>query len=288
MKTGILTADINQDISMFKEFMDTSWHYINNNASRVILNIVITLLIFLIGKKLIKSFMKFLKKIFERSKMDLGVQMFLSKGISILLYIILALVILERFGVQSSSFVAIIGSAGLTLGLALQGSLSNLAGGVLILILKPFTVGDYIIALGNEGTVTGIDIFYTRLTTVDNRAIVLPNGTLSNSNLINVTHEKVRRLDLNVGIDYAADIKTVKDVLTKLAEKHPMVLKDGYEITVFVNSFEASSIDMGLRVWCEKDNYWPLKWDLLEQIKYAFDENNIVIPFNQLDVTVKK
>lgn len=280
-----MTEEISKITSIVQNVLNT----ISVKATDFFFILIKVLIIFFIGKKLILLLSKLLQKVFDRSKMDTGVAMFLHKTIKVALYVVLTLIIAESFGIKSNSFVAIVGSAGLAIGLAFQGSLANFAGGILILILKPFRVGDYIIAQGYEGTVTGIDIFYTKLTTVDNRSIVLPNGALSNCNLVNVTHEKVRRLDLVLSIDYSENIKKVKDILQALAEKHSMVInEEGHEIQIYVNSFEASSVDMGLRVWCEKDNYWSLKWDLLEQIKYAFDENQIVIPFNQLDVNMKK
>lgn len=190
-------------------------------------------------------------------------------------------------GVDTSSIVALVGSVGLTLGLALQGSLSNFAGGVLILILKPFRIGDYIIIGGNEGTVTSIDIFYTKLVTFDNRLLIMPNGVLSNTNIVNVTNEPRRRLDINLPINYSENIKKVRDILLNIVQNHEMVLQD-LDITVVVNSFDPSSINIGLRVWVATENYWPLKWGLLEQIKSQFDENEITIQLNQLDVNLKK
>jgi small conductance mechanosensitive channel len=181
---------------------------------------------------------------------------------------------------------AVLGSAGLTVGLALQGSLSNFAGGVLILFMKPFQVGDYIITgAKEEGTVMGIDIFYTHLLTPDNKRIVIPNGGLSNSSITNVTREPVRRLDILVSVDYSEDILKVKEILSKLVEKEDMVEKDR-PVDIYVSSFDTSAISIGLRVWTATECYWQLKWKLLEEIKAAFEENKIVIPFNQLDVNM--
>lgn len=249
--------------------------------------LVIAFLIYFIGKKIIKWTLKVLTKFFDKSSMDEGVSKFILSLIKAVLYGILFICVVGKLGIPTSSFIALIGSAGVTVGLALQGSLSNFAGGILILILKPFRVGDYIIAGGLEGKVTAIDIFYTKLLSVDNQYIVIPNGTLSNTNIVNVTNEDVRRLDLLVEVDYSENMKHVKEVLYRLASGHELSLSEEYDIDVFVNSFEASAIQMGVRVWVAKDNYWKLKWELLEQIKETFDEENISIPYNQLDVKLK-
>lgn len=250
--------------------------------------LVVAILIYIIGKKVITWLLKLLGKGFQRTNMDEGVSKFILSLVKACLYGILFICVVGKLGIPTSSFIALIGSAGVTIGLALQGSLANFAGGVLILILKPFRVGDYIIAGDLEGVVNCIDIFYTKLVTADNRLIVIPNGTLSNSNLVNVTQEPIRRLDLLLDVDYATDLKKAKDVLHRVASENEKVIKENQEITVFVNSLEASSVQLGLRVWVETDQYWALKWELLEDIKNAFDRENISIPFNQLDVNIVK
>lgn len=249
--------------------------------------LLIVLLIFFIGRKLIKWLLKLTDRIFERTKMDLSVTIFLHNLLKIALEIVLVIIIADYMGLQTSSLVALVGSAGLALGLALQGSLSNLAGGVLLLILKPFRVGDYIIACGNEGTVTGMDIFYTRLLTGDNKLVVIPNGTLSNSSITNVTNEPKRRLDLSVGIDYSEDIRKVKAVLLDVLSRQEGILPEE-DVKVMVSSFDASAITIGVRVWVATEDYWNVKFELMERIKYAFDENQITIPFDQLDVNLNQ
>lgn len=249
-------------------------------------NLFFAILIFYIGKKLIKYVTHLLEKYFNKTKMEASVSGFLVALIKALCYILLVTnIIVNILGVQESSFVALIGSAGLSIGLALQGGLSNFAGGILILLLKPFRVGDYIIAGGNEGTVTTIDIFYTRLVTFDNKVLVMPNGTLSNNNIMNVTNEPFRRLDLLIPISFNENIEKVKDILLNILNDNDMVLKD-HEINVFVNNFDPSSISIGIRVWVLNENYWTLKWNLLENIKKDFDMNVIKIPYNQLDVNI--
>lgn len=256
--------------------------------------LLLVIIIIFIGKKLIKYTIRILEKFFLRSKVEISVSGFLLALIKAALYIFLFTQnIIFLFGIESGTIIAIIGSAGLSISLALQGGLSNFAGGVLILILKPFRVGDYIITTGNvgnmnnEGTVAAIDIFYTKLLTIDNKLLVMPNGALSNSNIINVSNETTRRLELTVSIEYTENIQKVKDILMNILNQNEKVIKDK-DMNVFVNSLDVSSVSMGIRVWVMNDNYLKLKWELLEQIKNAFDKNQITIPFNQLEITMRK
>lgn len=259
--------------------------YLSDNVPNLIsfgINVLISILIFLVGKKLIKLIRGVIRRSLERADADVGVTQFLDTVVKGLLYFILIVIIVGRFGIEASSLMAIVGSAGLAVGLALQGSLSNFAGGVLILVLKPFKVGDYIIASA-EGTVAEIQIFYTKLITVDNKTIYIPNGQLSNENIVNVTSQEFRRVDLTVGISYNADLLRAKEILGKLVQEQELVLKDrGADI--FVDELAASEVTLGVRVWVRSENYWNVKWDLTEKIKLLFDENGIEIPYNQMDV----
>ncbi|WP_167955863.1 mechanosensitive ion channel family protein [Anaerosporobacter faecicola] len=262
--------------------------YLSNAQDKIInfgIKLIIVLIIWFIGKKIIKGILHIFDRTFKRSSMEASVASFLIALIKAILYGILVVMLINTMGWDASSLVAVLGTATLSIGLALQGSLSNFAGGVLILIMKPFRVGDYIITPDREGTVTGLDIIYTRLLTNDNRLVVIPNGSLSNSTIINVTHEPVRRLDLSVSIDYSENIKKVKEILERVAGEHELVLKE-HETSVFVNSFDPSAINIGIRVWVMTENYWVLKWDLLEKIKDAFDAADVSIPFDQLDVNI--
>ena len=236
-------------------------------------DIIGALLILFIGFKIVSYVVKMAHKIFERSIMDTTLQTFLMA--------------VTKIGVAASSIVALLGSAGLALGLSLQGSLSNIAGGVILLLLKPFQVGDYIIEgnSGKEGTVQAIGIMYTKLLSVDNKAIMIPNGNLSNASITNVTYQEKRRVDLNVGIEYSEDIKKVRKVLNALIEKEPARITDE-PIKIYVNEFQASSIDIGIRYWVKTEDYWESRWRVLEEIKEEFDNNNIAIPFEQLDVNL--
>ncbi len=251
------------------------------------LQVIIAIVVYAVGAKIIKMTVKIVRKALERRNTDIGVIQFLSAVIRYSMYFVLFMMILNLFGIATTSAVAVLGSCGVAVGLALQGSLANFAGGVLILLLKPFVVGDYIIEGSNEGTVYEISIFYTKLKTVDNKVIVIPNGNLSNSSLINVSHMDNRRVDAAVGIAYEADIRTAKDILYKVAEEDPARLP-GEDIVVAVDNLGASSVDMTVRIWVKSEDYWPTKWRLTENIKYALDENNISIPYQQIDVQIKK
>ncbi len=248
--------------------------------------ILIALVVYFVGKKLIEWVLKLLDKTFEKAGCDEGVKSFFKSALKIVLYIVLAFVIISYLGIATTGLAALFASAGVTVGLALQGSLSNLAGGVLILVLKPFKVGEYIIAGGDEGTVASIEILCTKLRTGDNKIIVIPNGALANSSIVNASREEFRRVDLVFGVAYDSDLKLVKSLLQKAAERNELVLKDR-DVTIFINEFAASSIDFGFRVWVKNEDYWTVKWALMESVKEAFDENNIEIPFTQVDVNMK-
>ena len=250
-------------------------------------NCVIGLLILVIGFKLSNYIVKICKKMFERSKMDLMIQTFLLSAMKIGLKILVVFIAIQQVGVQASSIIAVIGSAGLAVGMSLQGSLSNIAGGVLLLVVKPFQVGDYILeeSSGKEGTVQAIGIMYTKLSSMDNKAILIPNGNLSNATITNVTNQDKRRVDLLIGIEYSEDIKKVKDILEKVIESEEVLLKDE-PVRIYVSDFKESSIDIGIRYWVKTEDYWDSRWRVLEKIKYAFDEAGVTIPFNQLDVNV--
>ena len=242
-------------------------------------------LILIIGFKVVGAVRRMAERSFARMEMELSLRKFLLSLIQVVLYAVLIFMAAERIGIQSSSIIALLGSAGVTLGLALQGSLSNFAGGVLILLMRPFKVGDYIVSQYGEGTVAVIGLVYTTLNTTDNKTVVIPNGSLSNSPITNATAEKFRRLDLTVGISYQADLKKAKDILLDIYTSHPKVLKD-HPIQVFVDQLADSAVIIGGRGWTATDDYWQTRWDITEEIKLRLDEAGIEIPFNQMDVHV--
>lgn len=250
--------------------------------------VLIALLILVVGLKLISWIVKKIKAGMERTgKLEAGVVSFLSSLIKYVLYFVLVMIILGQFGVTTGSVVAVLGSVGVAIGLALQGSLSNFAGGVLILLLKPFVVGDYIVehSNGREGTVSEVSIFYTKLTTPDNRVVMIPNGTLSNSSITNNTKMEKRRLDLVVGVSYDADLSLVRQVLTDIITNEEMVIKED-SMDVYVNELADSSVNMGISVWVKNSDYIRAKRKMTEDIKLAFDKNGISIPFPQTDVHI--
>jgi len=245
--------------------------------------LLMAIIVYIIGSKIIKFAMKLSDKMMEKSKLDKGVQGFLKSVLKFLLYFVLLVVICGQVGIDTASVITLLGTAGLAFSLALQGSLSNFAGGILILVLKPFTVGDFINAQGFEGTVEKIDIFYTTLLTLDNKAVVLPNGTLSNGSIINVTREPMRRLDVKVPIDYSNDIKKATDVLTKVLEKEELRVKEK-PVEVIVVEFGDDAIILEIHSWFLKENFAAYRSAVLTDVKKAFDENGLTIPFKQLVV----
>lgn len=250
--------------------------------------VLLALVVLFIGIQLIKLIRRIMRKSFERRSVDVGVSRFLDSLVKTVLYILLFFMIASSFGLDATSVVALVGSAGVAIGLAVQGSLSNFAGGVLILLLKPFKVGDYIRdAAGNEGTVEDVQLFYTRLITPDRHMVVVPNGELANSNILNMSTLNDRRMDIKVGISYEADIRKAKEVLLQVLNEDPGVLQDE-EKRVFVDDLADSSVVLGLRCYSANENFWETRWRLMEKVKYALDEAGIPIPFPQLDVHVQK
>lgn len=253
----------------------------------VCLHLVIALFLYFIGTKVIHVVLKFTKKSFDKSNVEEGVSNFLFSIVKFALYFVLILMLCQFLGLAASSVIALLGSAGLAVGLALQGSLANFAGGVLILVSKPFVVGDYIIVGDKEGTVTSIDIIYTKLQMVDNKIVIMPNGTLADSNIINVTDQNKRRIDIEVSVDYSENIKRVRDILNDVIQNQKKILPDE-QVDVVVGELGSSSVVMLIHVWVKKEDYWKVRWAMLEEIKERFDEEGVVIPFNQLDVTLKE
>ena len=249
--------------------------------------VILSLLIYFIGVKLIHVIQKLLKRAMDRGKLDLGVRTFLDSLSKILLYFVLIMIIAARFGVTATSVAALLASVGLAIGLALQGSLANFAGGVLILTMKPFVVGDYIVTqTKEEGTVKEIRIFYTILITIDNRVVVIPNGKLSDGIITNVSTMDKRRLDLSVLITYESDLKKAKLVLDQLLIAEEKRLSEE-QIIISVDGLEDQGVRLGARLWVLADDYWETKWRLLEKIKLIFDEEHIEIPYPHLDVKIR-
>lgn len=270
------------------EEMNQFTAYLQENIPNIIgfgVKVLFAILFFLVGRAIIKWIRKIVRHSMERSNADVGVRQFVDSVLKVVLYFILLFSIATKFGVDAASVAALIASGGVAIGLALQGSLSNFAGGVLILLLKPFEVGDYIIedTNKNEGTVKEIQIFYTKLSTIDNKTIVIPNGILTNNSLTNATAKDERRLDLKVDIAYEASIKEAKAVIETILKNDEAVLQDE-DINVFVDALGESSVVLGARAWTKNEDFWSAKWRILEEIKEQLDEHHISIPYQQLMV----
>lgn len=253
------------------------------------LKVLAALLAFFVGRLVIRWIRKIVRRSFERSGADKGVEQFVDSLLKYGLYALLVFSLISSLGFDTTSVAAVLASGGVAIGLALQGSLSNFAGGVLILLLKPFVVGDYIIedSNGKEGTVKEIQIFYTKLSTIDNKTIVIPNGMLTNNSITNATAKDERQLDLRVGISYDADIRQAKSVIENLLIKDECIIKNE-QINVFVHELADSAVVLGIRAWVKNEEYWETRWRLLEEIKILLDENGIEIPYPQMAVHMKE
>ena len=285
--TDILDSATEVTVEATKE-VNGFFQFIEDNIPNIVsfgIKVVLALVFFFIGGKVIKWIRKIVRRSFERTGADTGVTQFVDSMLKFGLYALLIFMIATNFGVESSSVAALIASAGVAVGLALQGSLSNFAGGILILLLKPFVVGDYIAVPqeGIEGTVKEIQIFYTKMATVDNQTVVVPNSILTSNSLTNVTARPERKLDLKVGISYDADMKQAKHIIEEILHRDLSVIQDE-EIVVFVSDLADSAVMIGLRAWVKTEEYWAARWRILEQIKTEFDQAGIEIPYNQLTV----
>lgn len=277
--------DVGRQLGLMQRYLDT----LPEKMLSLGIRSVLALIVFVIGNHLISVFRRLIRRALQKSSVTKEAEQFLDSALRALMYVVLVFIILGLFGVDAASVASVIASVGVTIGLAIQGSLTNCIGGILILILKPFKVGDYIIedTHKNEGTVQEISIFYTKLTTFDNKVVLIPNGTLANSSLTNVTDESMRRVDLRVGISYDSDIRQARAVILELGRKNPLIVSDR-EFSVNVEELGESSVVLFIRFWAKKEDYWAVRFEMLENIKYAFDEAGIQIPYNQLDVHIKE
>lgn len=280
----LLQENTNVDLNAIEKFLQE----LPDKALHFGIKVIFAIVTFLVGAQIIKFIRKILKKSLTRANAERGVIQFLDSFAKIMLYLLLIVLIATSFGVSVAGVVTILGSAGVAIGLSLQGSLSNLAGGVLILLMKPFRVGDYIVEdnKGNEGTVTEIQMFYTKLITPDGKVIVLPNGTLSNTSITNVTAQKERRVDLVVGISYDADLKKAKEVAEQIVREEPLLIKEK-PVQVYVDSLGSSEVNLGIRFFVKTGDYWDAKFRVTENLKLGFDKNEIEIPYMQVDIHTK-
>ncbi len=271
---------------MDKTFMEEFWKNLSEKGTDMGLRLILGLAALIIGIKVSKFIVKRIGKGKAFLKLDRGVQSFIRSFIRIALYIAVISSVAMIWGIPSTTFVTLLTSAGVAIGLALQGALSNFAGGLLILLFHPFRVGDFIEGGGVSGTVTDITVIYTKLLTPDNKVVTIPNGTLTNANITDYSVMPTRRIDLTVSASYDSDIDKVRSVLTQVAADHELILKDPAPF-IAVTKHNTSSVDYLFRVWCKKDDFWTVNFDSWERIKKAFDENGIEIPYQKIDVNLK-
>ncbi|MGR0279458.1 mechanosensitive ion channel family protein [Marinomonas dokdonensis] len=252
-----------------------------------LINIAIGLVIFFVGKFIASKISGWCEKRMLKANVDKAVAGFSSSILYALMFAGVVLMALGQVGVETTSFIAILGAAGLAVGLALQGSLSNFASGVLIIILRPFKSGDFIDAAGQMGTVDRIELFSTYLKTPDNRVVIVPNSAIMNGSIVNFSREKTRRVDLVVGISYDADIRLAKQIIEEIVQADERILKTP-ECTIAVSELADSSVNFVVRPWVEAADYWTVRADVLEKVKYAFDERGVGIPYPQMDVHLHK
>lgn len=270
--------------------MEQISQWINNNSELFIfygINILVALAILIIGSKVARLIATLIKKGCEKKSIDAVVAGFIANLLYALVLASVVLMALSRVGIETTSFIAILGAAGLAVGLALQGSLSNFASGVLIIVMRPFKAGDFIEAGGKSGSVAKIEIFATELRTPDNKVVIVPNSAIMSGSITNYSREKTRRVDLVIGVGYDADLKQAKEVLTSVLQSNDKVLSEP-AFTVAVSELGDSSVNFNVRPWVSTADYWAVYSEVLEASKVALDNANISIPFPQMDVHVKK
>ena len=251
-------------------------------------NLIAAIVIFILGILLTKIVVKIMTKGMAKSRLEPTAHSFLRSIVQTVLYILVIIMALSALKVPMTSIIATISAAGVAIALALQNSLSNVAGGFLLMFTHPFKCGDFVEINGVTGTVNSITILYTKLLTTDNKAVLIPNGTVSNATIINYTQEDYRRLDLYFSISYNADYRKAKGIILDVIKSNPLALGAPEEPLVTVSQHADSAIKILTRVWVKSDKYWDLNYQLLEQVKEAFDENGIEIPFNKLDIHIEK
>lgn len=248
--------------------------------------LVIGLIFLFLGWKIVNRAVKIMSSTMKKRNIDATVSSFLDTFVEVALKIIVVLVFMEYVGVQMAGLAALVASAGVAIGLALQGSLSNFAGGVIILLIRPFNVGDYIEGSGHTGTVEKIGMFYTNMVTVDNKLILIPNGSLANESIVNYSAKELRRVDLTFSVGYEQDVLKVKRVLASIIDNHKSILKTP-EPFIALSAHGDSAINFAVRVWVNNNDYWNVYFDLLEEVKVKFDEEKISIPYPQMDLHIK-
>ena len=279
----LFTEEVATEEFSLVELLQTVAGWLMQNGIKLIIGLIVLFITF----KVVNFIAKRLQRRLDKKNVDKTIANVTVKALKIVLKIMVFLLFLGYVGIETAGIGTIIGSVSVCIGLAVQGSLSNFAGGIVILVMRPFKLGDFIEAQGHSGTVTDIKMFYTYLNTPDNKVVMIPNGTLGNGDIINYSKEEERRVDLVFSVDYSTDLKLAKEIIEKEIENHQLILKDkGYFVRL--GEMAASSLDIKTRVWVKNADYWTVYFDLLENVKKKFDENNISVPFNQLDVHITK
>ena len=278
----VLLAETQDQLTALEQFFQKVIDW----ATTAGIKIVIALILWFIFFKLINFLNKRITKKLLKKKTDKTLTKVVNYVITVGLKILVVICLLGYVGIETTSISAVLASVGVGVGMALNGALSNFAGGLLIIVTRPFRVDDYIKALDEEGTVEDIHIIYTKLRTIDNRVIYLPNGSLSSASIVNYSEKEQRRLDMTFSVSYQADVNKAKGILNDIWANHPLIIKD-VKPFIRISNHNTSSIDICLKAWTKNEDYWDVYFDMLEEVKKRFDEENIEIPYNQLDVHIK-
>ena len=276
-------------ITSFKDInlSTLSWadvvNFLSHQALDFAQKLLICIVIYIVGKKLIRFLNKALEKLMNSRKLDVSVISFLTSLINILLTVVLLITIINILGINNSSFLALFASFGIAMGMALSGTMQNFAGGVMILLFRPYKIGDYILAQGQEGTVKSIQIFSTVIVTADNRTVYLPNGGLSNNIIVNYHNQHTRRVEWSIGVEYGTDYDKAKSVIQNILSVNKRILKDP-EPFIVLKALNDSAVELLIRVWVKRTDYWDVYYDINEQIYKVFATNGINIPFPQITV----
>ncbi|EON76847.1 Potassium efflux system KefA protein [Lunatimonas lonarensis] len=267
------------DVTTMEKMIESGWEF----ALVALPKILLAVIFYFIGKYVIKFIIKTINKVFVKYEIEPSLATFLGSFLNGVLYVLLVLAVLSTLGVEVTAFIAVLGAAGLAVGLALQGSLANFAGGVLILVFKPFKVGDTIEAQGTLGSVERIDILYTTVRNFDNKVVTIPNGTLANNNVTNFSQKPTRRVDMSIGVAYGSDIKKIRKIILDTLSQDERIHADPAPVVWFTN-FGDSSLDLTVRCWTDSSNLWPVYWDNMERLNEVFISEGVEIPFPQRDV----
>lgn len=279
---------VKQSLSTLLDYdFNTLLNIVVDGCISVALKIVAALIIYYIGRWIISRVMRFMDKFYDKRNVEASLRSFLSSVVKVLLYVVVILIVIQVLGINTTSLVAMLASAGLAIGMALSGTLQNFAGGVMILFLKPYRVGDYIDAQGEEGTVKKIGLFSTEIITVDNRSIFIPNSTISSAVIDNYSMAELRRVDWNVNVEYGSDVEAVRKALLEIMQADKRVVADP-EPVVFLTEMTDSAVCFSARAWVKNGDYWGVRFDINERIYTELPKRGVMFPHKKLDVTINK